>query len=414
MLRLLVAAAGVAFILYVLNWRDTVALTGPIESVDGKLLVEKDEQVRYRVINGMAEALAADDKTVVHLLLVKADAGEGKPKQFEILYAPASEDAQRIELHPSVSRTIRLAASEHWPLLAAGLLMTGLIYPVQCFRWWMLMRARQLGVGYRQAFRLVMVGTFFNFCMPGMTGGDVIRAFYAAKRGERRTDAIITIFLDRMTGLIGLVLTAGLVGLLVLWHDTAKWVTIFVWAGMLLLTVLGGLYLSRSVRQVFPWHDWLIKLPGGGALRKVDDAVAVYRDHWREVVAAVLVSVPVHLTLALATALAGYALGMDAPLLLLMTVIPVVFLAGALPVSYMGFGLMELVALPLLGQGVGDVSITATGNQIVTMLLLIRIYQLVYSMIGAGLLVRGDIHLRDVREQMMDQENQSSEGAAGE
>ena len=39
-----------------------------------------------------------------------------------------------------------------------------------------------------------MVGAFYNAFMPGTTGGDLVKAYYAAKHApERRTRAVISV-----------------------------------------------------------------------------------------------------------------------------------------------------------------------------------------------------------------------------
>ena len=51
-------------------------------------------------------------------------------------------------------------------LLLAALLIAP-VYLIQAVRWWMLMHARGMTVSLSRAFRLVMVGAFFNFGLPG-------------------------------------------------------------------------------------------------------------------------------------------------------------------------------------------------------------------------------------------------------
>jgi uncharacterized membrane protein YbhN (UPF0104 family) len=89
-----------------------------------------------------------------------------------------------------------------------------------------------------------------------------------------------------------------------------------------------------------------------------------------------------------ATALAGQALGIDHPLALMVAVLPVVFLAGSVPITPQGIGVMEWLALTLLED-----PFSATANQIVGMLLLFRLCLMAYALIGSLLLVRGDIRL---------------------
>jgi uncharacterized protein (TIRG00374 family) len=273
-------------------------------------------------------------------------------------------------------------------LLAVGFLLLAPVYPIQAARWWLLMRSRGMDVSLRRAFRLVMVGCFFNYCMPGTTGGDVIKAFYAAKGSDRRADAVMSVIFDRITGLLGLVLLAGTAGLFMLDHPVARQVTIYIWLGALAIVVISAMYFSKRLRSNSGLEKLLAKLPDGGLAATIDAAAVAYRDRKRAVLMAMFISVPVHLLTSSSIALAGYALGIDSTqnsIGLMLTVIPVVSLAGAVPLTYQGLGVMEGIAGVLLA--------VQTLNPIVGMLMMTRLFQILYSLVGSLFLLHGDIEL---------------------
>jgi len=273
-------------------------------------------------------------------------------------------------------------------LLIVGFLLLAPVYPIQSVRWWLLMRSRGMEVSLRRAFRLVMVGCFFNYCMPGTTGGDVIKAYYAAKGSDRRADAVMSVIFDRITGLLGLVLLAGTAGLFMFDHPVARHVTAYIWLGALGIILISAVYFSKRLRSISGLEKLLAKLPDGGLAATVDAAAVAYRDRKRAVLIAMLISVPVHLLTSSSIALAGYALGIDSvenSLGLMLTVIPVVSLAGAIPLTYQGLGVME---------GIGGVLIEVqTLNPIVGMLMMARVFQIAYSLVGSLFLLHGDIEL---------------------
>jgi len=274
-------------------------------------------------------------------------------------------------------------------LLLAGLALTGLIYPILAVRWWMLLRARDLPVTIGKSFRLSMVGCFFNFCMPGTTGGDLVKAYYAAKGSKRKADAVMSVLLDRVVGLSGLFVVASIAGIFQWGNDAARNVTLFIWISGGSAVVIAMMYFSRRVRNLLRLDAWLPKLPGGGLLAKVDAATVAYRDHATTVLLCIVLASILHLTLATAAALAGFAMGIEFDQFgLMLTVIPVLFLGAAVPISYQGLGIMEAIGKPLLVD-----SGACTMNQLVGMLLLIRLYQIAYSLLGSIYLLKGDIHL---------------------
>lgn len=284
-----------------------------------------------------------------------------------------------------------MLATARWQLLAVGCALVAIVFPLQALRWFVLMRARGMTVTLARAMRLTLVGTFFNFCMPGTTGGDVIKAWYAAVRSDRRTDAVMSVIVDRAVGLIGLILLSGVVGLFMLEHAVVRQVTASIWLLAAALAVGGGLYFSHTVRRMLPVGRWMNRVPGGSLIRMIDAAALAYRSHLSILVATVILSAIVHIAQATAAALAGYALGMTIPMGVMLCVIPAIFLLGAVPLTPQGFGVMEFAGAMLL-----QTTDQANANQIIAMLLISRLYQIAFGLLGALLLLKGDIHLHHV------------------
>lgn len=98
-------------------------------------------------------------------------------------------------------------------LLAGVVVLTAVTLSCQIFRWYLLVRALDLPFTVRNAYRLGMVGYFYNTLLPGSIGGDFLKAFFIAKEHpERRAAAVATVLVDRMLGLFGLLLFASVIG----------------------------------------------------------------------------------------------------------------------------------------------------------------------------------------------------------
>ena len=275
-------------------------------------------------------------------------------------------------------------------LLVGGLVVMGLVYPVQALRWFILLRARQINTSWSRTFRLYMVGLFFNVCMPGTTGGDVVKGYYAVRHGDRRADALMTIVFDRLSGLLGLFIFAGLIGLANLDNALSRRIAITAWTMLLALVIGYATYSSRRLRNLLR-TERLERIPWvGKLLGMLDTAAVAYRHHLVAVAAAIVISAMTHFILALAMLLAGLALGMKAPLGMLLTVNPALVFAGGLPISYQGIGVQEGVAKYLIEDPPH-----VTMNQIVGMLLMFRLYIVCYALTGALFLFRGDVDLRE-------------------
>ena len=287
---------------------------------------------------------------------------------------------------------VNLIRSADLRWLGGGLALFGLVFPLQALRWYLLMRCRGLAVSFWSVQRLVMIGLFFNFCVPvGSNGGDVVKA-YGAVKGTKSPGstaiAIVSVLLDRVAGLLGLVVLAAIMGPL-MWDDpTGRKIAVFAWSALALVVVGAVVYVAPPTRRLLG----LEALMRFGVVQKIDDAVRGYRDHLPTLLGAVGLSVPVHLALSVGTAMSGYAIGVPTPLLLLVTALPIVFIVGALPLTFMGLGVMEPTAVALLTGGED----AATANQVIAMLMAWRGYLLAYAIIGGALMLGKGMHLKDL------------------
>jgi uncharacterized protein (TIRG00374 family) len=321
--------------------------------------------------------------------------------------AGASAEAEPVLVEQGMLTVVREAS---WSLLAAALAIVSVVYPLQAYRWWLLLRCRGLGISWLGTLRLVLIGAFFNFCVPlGSNGGDVVKAYGAAKavKGSMqgaRSIAVISVLLDRVSGLLGLLLLAGLLAPLMWDQPAGRSITVISWSILLGFFFFTSLYFNASTRR---WLglDALGKVKG---VRKIDEALSGYREHRGALLAVVGISLPVHICLSLATALAGLAVGAPTPVIVLMTILPVVFLVGALPLGLMGLGFMEATAYPLFSAGeAGNITV----NQVVAMLNAYRGALLTFGLIGAGVMLFSGLKIKELTPDESEQDDPLVEAA---
>ncbi|BAM03170.1 lysylphosphatidylglycerol synthase transmembrane domain-containing protein [Phycisphaera mikurensis] len=270
-------------------------------------------------------------------------------------------------------------------LLLLGLALAALSIPVSSYRWWGLLRAAAVPMPFLRTLRLTYVGNFFNYCIPvGSTGGDVVKAYYAGRGHDRgtggKTAVWLSVFVDRCSGLFGLLVLATLVGVTQLGDETIRPVVltvgVVVLAGALAIAGYGWGPTFRGLRLAR-----LDRLRGvGGVFR----AARVYREQgMRPVVRAIALTLAVHGLLTVSAACAGLALGLGEHVSLgrLLVVLPLCIAAAAVPLTYQGLGVMEALAISTLAAG------DSADNGIVGMLLFLRGYQLTSGFVGAVLLL---------------------------
>lgn len=105
--------------------------------------------------------------------------------------------------------SVVLKAYQNPAPLCLGILCIFLALLTPIYRWLVLSRLQKLPLSSFDAFRLTMIGYFFNIFIPGGSGGDVIRATYTIRDcPERRPQALTVVFVDRGLGLHALLLLA--------------------------------------------------------------------------------------------------------------------------------------------------------------------------------------------------------------
>jgi len=379
--RVAVSVVLVALILVKVGLRDQV------ECTDGSKVVGRIEQ---QTPAGVTIRLAGGELREVPAEAIARDAETGAPKVRQGLL----QVLRRVDLR----------------LVVAVTLGFGVVYLLVATRWRLLLRAQGMNFTLGELLRLVFIGMLFNNIMLGSLGGDVVKAYYVARRAPQKTAAVLTVFLDRMLGLLGLI-TLCLLGTLTNLGDP-RFRSLFLQLTILLLVVVAGaaVFLSRGLRRVFHVEGLLRRLPFRETVAELDRAFSIYRDHKGAVVAGFFLSLGVHLTVVTANWLLGRSLGVDARLGHYFSLVPVALAMAALPISIAGWGVGEWAYAGLFSR-LDPANWTAA----MALSVLFRVSTaMVWSLLGAVFLIVGERPSRRALEQELAQEEEFLEGVARE
>ena len=235
-------------------------------------------------------------------------------------------------------------------LLAAG------AAALQLYRWYLLVRALDLPFTVRNAYRLGLVGIFYNTFFPGSVGGDLLKAYFIAhEHPERKTKAIATVVADRAMGLFGLILFTAVTGS-VAWilgdariknNLELQWL-IQAMAGIAGGSAIGFLLLGLlPQRRVDRFAGRLKAIPKlGHSFSELWAVVWMYRQRMRVVVVGLAISAVAHCGLVFAFHCSSrvFPPANAADLVTLpehMVIAPIGFIVQAIPVSPGGVGVGE-------------------------------------------------------------------------
>ncbi len=277
--------------------------------------------------------------------------------------------------------------------LVAAFLIFPVTYLLTAFRWHLLLGAMDIHIGQARTFVLNMVGSFFNSFMPGTTGGDLLKAIYASKYTTHRTRAVMSVIIDRVIGLMALMLLGGIMAA-AQWdvpdcRRVAKASALLLGAAAAGLTVFYNPFLRRATGLDFV----LKRLPLQKQVQKIVESLEVYGRRPGLVLLAMAISFPVHLTTIFSAMLAGEAFGLPLKPLYYWVVVPVIALVGAVPISPQGAGVMEVFAVALTRRE------GATVSQAFALTMSIRFISMSWNLLAGIFVLRGGYHAPTAAEQ---------------
>jgi uncharacterized protein (TIRG00374 family) len=288
-------------------------------------------------------------------------------------------------------------------LLIGAVAVVPLTFLFTTIRWHRLLKVLGIVVPLSRCFVLNMVGAFYNTFMPGSTGGDVLKAYYAAKQAPtRRTAAVMSVIVDRAIGLLALIILGGSMAAIQYARAqdrqdpmSVRCLQVAIAAAVLLLgTLIGSTFVYwRGLRQALKLDALVARAPMQTHVQKIIEVVRLYRERPVLIFWAIIITFPVHLTVIVSAMLAGRAFGLPVAPGYYFIVVPVVVLVGALPLSPQGVGVMEAFAFYLTrGQG-------ATVNQALALTMSIRLVAMIWNMTGGLFVLRGGYHTPSEKEQ---------------
>jgi hypothetical protein len=281
---------------------------------------------------------------------------------------------------------IRIVKQAQGAYLILAVLVFPLTFILVSLRWSILIRILGIQITTGRAFVLTMVGQFYNNFMPGSTGGDLLKAYYASKNTPKRTQVILSVLLDRIIGLLALIIVGGTMAA-IQWQIPQCRKIAIASAGIVAMVAAGLIVFYVPFLRRNTGLDTILKmLPMQKQVASAVQALEIYGQRPWLMLGTLVMSFPVHATCVVSAWLAGRAFGL--PLLgwYYWVVVPVVVLAGAIPISPQGAGVMEFFAILLTKRW----GCTVTHAFLLTMS--IRLVQMLWNLSGAIFVFRGGYH----------------------
>ena len=264
---------------------------------------------------------------------------------------------------------------------------------IQSARFRLMLRAQEIRITYWESVKLCFGGNFLNFAFPiGSTGGDVVKAYYTSLHTTRKTEAVTTILLDRIVGLSGLLVVAGVVSLTGSDHPMLRQVGIAAWLLLAVFLVGAWMLISPRVSALAP-RRFLSQLPGAEHIKRIHGATERLIRHVPVLLLCLLLSVVLQFVAVGACVTCASALDMDfsgAKAWDYFAFIGAGQMVAAIPVSILGLGTMEFAYKQFFLGAYG------TLPQLLCLALWVRLLQLFWALPGAFVTLLGAYRPRNL------------------
>jgi uncharacterized protein (TIRG00374 family) len=229
---------------------------------------------------------------------------------------------------------------------------------------------RQMNIGVFAAVLSIFI-IFYNNFMPGSVGGDLLRAWYVTKHTPKKFEAVLSVFVDRVIGLLSTLTIAVFFYLLFLrgrgnivnssdrggfLESVVQYKGILLWVFVAIVVIFCVLLLHKTSRSVLV-KVWLyIRANTMRMIVKLKDAIVIYCS--KPGIILVVFGLTVFLQLLTITGfwLLGRSMGIEASVKYYYVFFTLTWVLGAVPVSIGGAVVVEvlLASMFIKFAGVGE------------------------------------------------------------
>lgn len=260
--------------------------------------------------------------------------------------------------------------------LLPGFILVGFGIAVATERWRQLMLSQDIQISYSKTGKLVLIGTFFNYFMPGGVGGDFIKAFYIAKEfPNSKTKVIISVLMDRVIGLFSMVLLAIFI-MLSNWSSVSqipqlKFILSILWFILAAFMLFWLIVFNPKINKHPGLLKFVEKLPGSKSMIKIIHSLSSYGRAPMAFATSLGLSLVAQLSSVCFFYVAGLGLGFhEVSFTTYLFVVPIGFMIQAIPIAPAGIGIGQAAFLFLFNAAAQTDSVlgpsTITAFQITT------------------------------------------------
>lgn len=243
------------------------------------------------------------------------------------------------------------ARGADWRFILLACALVAIDRVLMAYRWFALLAPLEPGrrPPAGTVMRIFFVSTFVGTFLPASVGGDAVRAYGLSKEGVRGVDAVASVLMDRLLGVVSILMVAvggaflvrGLIDIRALFPALAL-------LGMLCAAALAVVFSPRAAVAV---AGVLAVLPRGRETAgRLVSAIQRYASFHVPMTNVLICSVAVQILRVLQTYCLGLALGLTVPTGVYFALVPIILLIVLMPITINGIGTTQAGFVWLFGR----------------------------------------------------------------
>lgn len=228
-------------------------------------------------------------------------------------------------------------------LLFLGCVILLVTHIIGFLRWRMLLKAAGMHIQFKKLISCFCGGMFFSIFLPSTIGGDVVRTADLAGHTKKTKEVIATVFLDRLSGYIGLVAVVLFAFFLNprMLEDRVVFLSVSVIIGLLIVIIL-----VLFNKPIYRGATAFFSRPGRASkvkemIRDLHHEIHIFRHRPQMVAYNLLLSFAIQAILPVSAYLIALSLGINVKFINFFVFLPIIGAVTLLPVSIGGLGLRE-------------------------------------------------------------------------
>jgi len=243
------------------------------------------------------------------------------------------------------------ARGTDWRFILLACALVAIDRVLMAYRWWTLLAPLD-GSGrppVATVMRIFFVSTFVGTFLPASVGGDAVRAYGLSKEGVGGVDAVASVLMDRLLGVVSILIVA--IGGAMLARDLIDIRALFPALALLMVLCAVALTVVFSPRAAVAIAWLLALLPRGRETGgRLVTAIQRYATLHLPMANVLLCSIAVQVLRVLQTYCLGLGLGLAVPLGVYFALVPIVLLIVLMPITINGIGTTQAAFVWLFGR----------------------------------------------------------------